>query len=254
VAVAIRAVVFDLFDTLVDLHYEELPRLEHEGRRIGPTTGALHAAVAGRSALSFPEFAAALAAVDRELHESRSAQGLEVPTHERFTVLAQRLGLEDPELPRILTGIHMGMLRDTVRVPAHHAGVLARLSGRVRLGVCSNFSHGETALGILEEGGLREHLDAVVISDAVGFRKPRAEIFAAVQRELGVAPAECLHVGDNLRADVGGARAAGMATAWITRRVADPERLLGEFEGPRPHWCIRDLAELDPLLARGDTR
>jgi putative hydrolase of the HAD superfamily len=252
--VAIRAVVFDLFDTLVDLRYEDLPRLEHEGRRIGSTTGALHAAVGTRAALSFPEFAETLLAVDRELYESRGAQGLEVPTQERFTALVERLGLEDPELPAILTGVHMGMLRDTVRVPEHHADVLARLGRRVRLGLCSNFTHSETALAILEETGLRHHLGAVVISDAVGFRKPRAEIFAAVLRELGVAPEECLHVGDNLRADVGGARSAGMATAWITRRVAEPERLLGEFDGPRPDWCIRDLAELHPLLSRGDTR
>lgn len=250
---AIRAVVFDLFDTLVDLRLEELPRLEHGGRRISPSAGALHAALATRAALDFSAFVEALRALDAELLESRSSRGVEVPTLERFGLLTERLGLVDPELPILLTSVHMGMLRDTVRVPEHHADVLARLRRRVRLGLCSNFTHSETAVAILEEAGLHAHLDAVVISDAIGFRKPRAEIFAAVLRELDVAPEECLHVGDNLRADVGGARAAGMVTAWITRRVAEPERQLESFEGPRPHWCIRDLAELDPLLSRGDT-
>jgi hypothetical protein len=60
-----------------------------------------------------------------------------------------------------------------------------------------------------------------VVSDAFGLRKPRAEIFAEVVTRLGVAPAETLHVGDSLRADVAGAANAGLRTAWITRRVSD---------------------------------
>ena len=91
-------------------------------------------------------------------------------------------------------------------------------------------------------------LDALVISDAVGIRKPRSEIFEAVLAELGVAPEETLHVGDSLRADVAGARALGIHTVWITRRVPDLERALGEHEGPPPDHVIADLAEIEALL------
>jgi len=41
----------------------------------------------------------------------------------------------------------------------------------------------------------------------------------AVLAELGVAPAETLHVGDSLSADIGGAAPLGIRTAWITRRI-----------------------------------
>jgi putative hydrolase of the HAD superfamily len=248
----IRAVVFDLFDTLVDLHYEDLPAQEHEGRDVPPTTRELHAAVVQRAEVGFDAFVAALLAVDRELRDARYAEGRELPTEERFAALVARLGLEDDELPAILTAVHMGMLRGTVAVPEHHADLLASLGRRVRLGLCSNFSHSETAFGILEAAGLRSHLEAVVISHAVGFRKPRSEIFEAVLRELDAAPEEMLHVGDNLHDDVGGACALGIRTAWVTRRVDDPEQRLQDHTGPPPDITIRDLAEIPALLSRGE--
>ena len=48
-----------------------------------------------------------------------------------------------------LTRVHMGAVREHVTYLAHHVPVLARLRGRVRLAVCSNFSHSETARRVL---------------------------------------------------------------------------------------------------------
>jgi FMN phosphatase YigB (HAD superfamily) len=47
---------------------------------------------------------------------------------------------------------------------------------------------------------------------------------------------------------VGGAAPLGIRTAWITRRVRDPEAKLREWEGPVPDWTIADLAELEALV------
>ena len=92
------------------------------------------------------------------------------------------------------------------------------------------------------------HLDTVVISEDHGFRKPRPEIFESVLDALDVAPADALHVGDSLRADVGGASELGMRTAWITRRIEDPALALGAHAGPDPDFQIADLAELPRVL------
>ena len=89
----------------------------------------------------------------------------------------------------------------------------------------------------------------MVISDAVGIRKPRSEIFEAVLGELGVAPERTLHVGDSLHADVGGAAPLGIRTAWITRRVRDVDRALAEHDGPAPDHIIEDLDEIPAILA-----
>lgn len=244
----IQAIVFDLFDTLVDLHYENIPRSELGGKPVPPTAPALHAAARSRLTISFESFVSALAEVDFAFRDSHYAEDREVPTEQRFEALSARLGVADPELARLLTSVHMGHLREQVKVPVHHERLLAELASLRRIGLCSNFSHSQTALRILEEAGLARHLGAVAISDAVGLRKPRPEIFEAVLADLGVAPEHALHVGDSLRADVVGAARLGMRTAWLTRRVRDPRAALAGHEGPAPDFTIRDLAELPALL------
>lgn len=244
----IRAVVFDLFDTLVDLEYENLPRAGTAGKPLPPTAAALHEATRTRLAISFDAFAEALSEVDFAFRDSHYALDREVPTELRFTTLAQRLGVDDPDLPGVLTRVHMGVLREQVRVPAHHAPLLAELASLRAIGLCSNFSHSQTALRILEDAGLRWHFDAVLVSDATGYRKPRREIFDATCAVLGVAPAETLHVGDHLKLDVGGGTAAGLRTAWLVRRIADPEAALSAHTGPAPSHVIRDLAEVPGLV------
>jgi HAD superfamily hydrolase (TIGR01549 family) len=244
----IRAVIFDLFDTLVDLHYERVSRDFHAGRPIMPTARRLHAAVAEYKAVDFDRFVDVLFAVDHEILHPRYARDVEVPTEERFAAVVERLGIDAPRLPRCLTEIHMGAIRDHTVVLPQHADLLAELHGRFRLGLCSNFSHSPTALSILEESGLDCHFDAIAISDEVGFRKPRSEIFEVTLERLGVGAGEALHVGDNLHADVQGAGAAGIASVWITRRVHEAERRLQEFDGPAPDFVIVDLAELIQVL------
>jgi putative hydrolase of the HAD superfamily len=246
--VPIRAVVFDLFDTLVDLHMDRLPPIEIDGRRFPSTAGALHALVRQRAPVSWEDFTRALIAVEREVRAPRAEAGRELPTLERMQEMLRRLGLEDAALAEALTAEHMRLLREQVTHHPHHVEVLARLRDRVKLGVCSNFSHSQTALAILEEAGLRWHFDAVLVSDATGFRKPRREIFDAACAVLGVAPSEALHVGDHLRLDVAGGSAAGLHTAWLVRRVADPEAALREHRGPAPTHVIRDLAEVPGLV------
>ncbi|MBW2495439.1 MAG: HAD family hydrolase [Deltaproteobacteria bacterium] len=245
---AIRAVVFDLFDTLVDLSMRDLPRVEIGGRWVPSTADALHEVVADYASVERAHFIAVLTEVDRAFRETRHARGLELPTLERFEAVVDRLGIDAPELPNLLTQTHMGMIRDQVSIPEHHEKILGDLARRARLGLCSNFSHSAMALSLLDDCGFRPHLDALAISDAVGIRKPRPEIFEAVLAELGVAPEEALHVGDSLSADVGGAAPLGIRTAWITRRIADPEAALRAHDGAKPDCVIEDLCEVEGLL------
>jgi putative hydrolase of the HAD superfamily len=248
--VVIRAVVFDLFDTLVDLRSEDIPMEEHDGDRIPASARAVHALVAERHAVDFDAFQRAMMSGMRAFIESHLKNDREVTTFERMTDALKRIDIVDPELAEGMTRRHMEGIRSVVRVPGHHARVLDALRRKVRVGLCSNFSHSETAHRVLGEAGLLERLDAVVVSDAFGLRKPHREIFAEVTRQLDVSPQETLHVGDSLRADVGGAASAGIRSVWITRRVRDPEQRLEEHEGPAPDHSIRDLEELLEIIER----
>jgi HAD superfamily hydrolase (TIGR01549 family) len=238
----IRAISFDLFDTLVDIAMDALPAYTLAGQPARGTQGLLYAALDAQTRGRWPieEFVR----LDAELRAKGLADGLEMLTLDRFAQLCAALGVADPRLPEALTALHMEQLFQRTSYLAHHRDVLLRLRERHRLAVCSNFSHTETAERVLRAAGLHELLDAIVVSADCGVRKPRAEIFRQLAASLRLEPAQILHVGDRLPADVGGASALGMRTAWLTRRVADVERSRSEYRGPAPDRVIADLAEL----------
>jgi len=247
----IRAVLFDLFDTLVDLPMAGLPRRIVAGRSVPTTAGAVHAALARHAPVDFETYTSAQREVDERMRAEFWGQGRELPTPVRFAHVLARLGVADPAgaVAGEMTGAHMGMLVGLVRAPAHHGAVLDALHARVRLGLCSNWSWTPSALAILESAGLAARLDALAISHDVGVRKPRREIFEAALAALAVAPDEALHVGDDLAADVAGAAALGIRTVWITRCVGDPEAARARTPHARPDFVVRDLAELEAILA-----
>ncbi len=246
----IRAILFDLFDTLVDLPWNGLPRHEVGGRLVPTTSGVVHAVLHRHVDVDFETFTSTLAEVDRQRSALAYAEGRELATPDRFASLLGRLRIPDPAgmLAGELTGAHMGMLIALAQTPRHHRAILTALHTRVRLALCSNWSWTPSALAILEDAGLREHFDALAISHDVGLRKPRPEIFEAALAGLGVAPAEALHVGDNLAADVVGAAALGIRTVWVTRCVADPAAARARTPDARPDWIVHDLAELGAIL------
>jgi HAD superfamily hydrolase (TIGR01549 family) len=245
----VRALLFDLFDTLVDLRWEDFPQLEIRGRRVASSARELHAVVSAAREIAFEDFLDAMHAVDVRLRPAHYDRHVELSTRVRFRELARELGIADPALPERLRETQMGLFRAHSPAPAHHVSLLGELAQRFPLGLCSNFSDTETARAVLAKAGLDSLLSSIAVSEEVGIRKPRREIFDAAISGLGVRPDECVHVGDSLRADVSGAAALGMRTVWITRRLADPEQELAAHEGPPPDWRIRDLSELPALLA-----
>lgn len=253
----IRGIVFDLFDTLVDQNHRRLAPVEVAGRRVAATLPDLHAFVLreGEVAITLPEFVSALERVDARLRPRTIDLGVELPTVDRFEALADELGAREPRVLALgMTRVHMGALREVVTVPDHHEPVLTTLAGQFRLGLCSNFSDGQTARRVVDDAGFARHLQAIVISDEIGIRKPRPEIFEAVAERLGLAPREIVHVGDSLEADVAGARAVGMQTVWLTRRIRDPEAELSRLPGTRPDFALDDLRDLPVLMARHGSR
>ena len=88
---------------------------------------------------------------------------------------------------------------------------------------------------------------AVVVSADVGWRKPKPAIFEAAFRRLGIGPADALFVGDRADIDVVGAKAVGMAVAWLNPSgEAAPPGL------PEPEYELKSLAELERILAPGE--
>ncbi|MBN1106153.1 MAG: HAD family hydrolase [Deltaproteobacteria bacterium] len=206
----IRAVAFDLFNTLITVDSETLKvanatlieALRESGFQLDEEsfkTGYREAAV-------------------RLLEECR-ATGRE--THNRFWISAglASLGHEvDPYDPRITGAVeaYFSGFYCRIRLIEGTRRMLAMLKEDYRLGLLSNFTHGPAARRIIAETGLAPFFQVVLISGELGYRKPSPIVFEKLVEQLGVEREHILYVGDDPEPDIAGAQAAGLHPVWTT--------------------------------------
>lgn len=70
---------------------------------------------------------------------------------------------------------------------------------------------------ICRQLGLAKYFDFILASSRVGCAKPHPGIFQRALAIAGVAPAQALHVGDSIYADMHGARAVGLDAVLLDR-------------------------------------
>ncbi len=243
-----RAVLFDLFDTLVRFDRERLPLVRVNGREIRSSVGRLHEVLsASAPQVSLEALHGALGESWREAERLRAIDHREVAAPERFAYLFRSLAL-DPEAcaPGLITALietHRAELAKAVDFPPHHRALLDELRLRYRMAVVSNFDYTPTALAILRAAGIAELFEAIVVSDTVGWRKPAPLIFTQTLDRLGLPPGDTLFVGDRIDIDVAGARAVGMDSAWINPDAGPVPPGLSP-----PTYELRDLADLRGIL------
>lgn len=243
-----RAVLFDLFDTLVLFDRARLPLVRVDGRAIHSTAGILHALFQAHAPrVDLAAFLDAVLWSWQEAERLRAIDHREVPAPERFGMLFRHLGIGPETVPpavlETLLDAHRRALAAATHFPEHHAPLLRRLAQHYRLGVVSNFDYAPTARSILDAAGVGQFLAAVVVSDEVGWRKPKAVIFDEALRRLGVSPGDALFVGDRADIDVLGAQEAGIPAVWVNR---DGSSLPVGVRAPE--FEIRDLAELAAIV------
>ncbi len=129
----------------------------------------------------------------------------------------------------------------------HIAETLERLKrDGYAVGMVSNTGRtwGRYLRSVQDSLGIGRYFDVRVFSDEVGVRKPDARIFGAALEGLRLPPGAVFHVGDDVDADVKGAKAAGMHAVWFdTGKWPDAEADEADAE-------IHDHAELCAVLQR----
>jgi putative hydrolase of the HAD superfamily len=93
--------------------------------------------------------------------------------------------------------------------------VLRLLSGGYKLGLISNFTYAPVIYAGLRKVGISGFFDVILVSDAVGWRKPHKKIFEESLKKLGVKAEETVHVGDSPEEDIKGAKQLGMKTVFV---------------------------------------
>ena len=94
--------------------------------------------------------------------------------------------------------------------------MLATLKEKYRLGLLSNLTHAPAAFRIIDKLGMASFFDAVVVSGQFGYRKPHPKVFLELLDQLGTLKEQTAFVGDNLEADIQGARHMGIQPIWMT--------------------------------------
>lgn len=170
---------------------------------------------------------------------------IEAPEEEIWTrwILPDRPSEQIGPLAGQLTHLWRGTQgRRVVRPDARR--VVAELARRgYRLGVISNTISAHAVPRGLQEYGLADYFQTVILSSIFGWRKPGPAIFLEATRRVGVSPARSAYVGDQISRDVVGPRRAGFAMAILidnarARKEAQADSL------PKPDVVINDLGEL----------
>jgi putative hydrolase of the HAD superfamily len=105
-------------------------------------------------------------------------------------------------------------------LPKLHEGVLEVLGAMrergLKLAVISNTGRtwGQFLRQVQDRLGLSGWFDHLTFSDEARTRKPSRAIFEGTLAALELRPEEVVHVGDDVDADVAGAKAAGMRAVW----------------------------------------
>jgi len=119
-------------------------------------------------------------------------------------------------------------------------GLLERLRDRYPLALLSDAQrcYTEPEIEALKLGWFFDH---VFLSSDYGYRKPDARYFMLALTALGVRPPEAVYVGDNAFRDLYGAKEAGMKAVL----VRSEER---EYNGLRPDAYIEQISMLERAL------
>ena len=208
----VRAVVFDLDDTLLDHRRASTSALA----RWLPTLGAVadaHGVAAWFEAeeLHFPRWSAG---------EITSAE----QRRDRLRDVLPAVGLavgDDDELDRLFAD-YLAHYRDCWVAFDDVPAAVARLHGAgIRMAVLTNGLDAQQRAKV-EALGLGGVVDPVVTAEELGVAKPDPAAYRAVCLRLGMAPGSVLHVGDRHDLDVVAARAAGLQAVHLDRRGLGP--------------------------------
>jgi len=208
----VRAVLFDLDDTLVD----------HQHANRAAVTGVRERfAVLQRIALD--DLIAENTRLLEALHRTVALGTLAVDAArvERYRALFAYAGAADDAAAAAAARTHRALYLKHRRRVAGALELLQVLSAHVRIAVVTNntFAEQSEKLATFE---LAPYVAALVTSAEIGASKPDPRIFGAALARLGCAPGDAVMIGDSLPHDVEGALAAGVAAIWFDRSGASP--------------------------------
>lgn len=167
-------------------------------------------------------------------------------TRERLMVerFRQYLSLLDGGDPEKMNQAYLEKLGQCSTLLPGAGALCRRLKPFCRMAILTN-GITQSQTGRLERSAIRDCIEALFISQAMGCQKPQREFFIQVYEAMGLTPAELertVMVGDNLQSDILGGKNGGIATIWF-----NPNRT-ENGSGIRPDWEAETLAAVGDII------
>lgn len=216
-----KSVLFDLDNTLIN-RSEAFARLFEHWHRTLPSTGR-------------PS--------DREEFVSRFARrgnGYE-PLPDIYRDMLDEWPRSFPSLDAAVES-HSNMMPNMVAIHPETEAMLTRFREHgVPVGVVTN-GGSKTQWGKLRNTGVAALVEACVVSEEFGARKPNPAIFRHALDLIGAEAESTLFVGDNAEHDIIGASQMNMRTAWMSLGRA------WEVQFPNPDYIVNNVWEVERLV------
>lgn len=242
----IRAVFFDFYGTLADWpSAEDLQQAAALAEGIVVERSSI--AVSYHTANAYLDEENALNPVQQRTEEERRAVFSEY--ERRLLADAGAPGVSLAAAARVWERVRSAP--DALTLFPDAQAVLAALRAEgLTLGVISNM--GMELDGLLERLGIGGYLPVRSCTGSTGVSKPHPRIFQLALAQAGVQPAEAVHIGDSMSADVEGARSAGITPVLVQRGAGPSAPPGGVFTAASLTEAVAHVRSL--IAAGGSTR
>lgn len=156
--------------------------------------------------------------------------------NERFFLIFDELGLDhDTALPPVLAREYLALCPTKAHVMPDTLATLDDLQERYQLHIVTNGFSDVQAIK-LRSAGLTDYFQTVTTSDEAGYRKPHKLMFRYTLDRIQATPDQCIMIGDNLEADIQGAKNAGIDHIFF-----NPKKLTHSFSVDCEISSLREL-------------
>lgn len=236
----IRAILFDLGDTLMCPINDWLPVLDQADRAV------VNVLCKNGLGLDCDHFHEHFKARLKEYYAVRDSQQIETSTTAVLQELLAENGYIDvpPALIRAAMDARYRISQANWELVDDALATLDELKARqYQLGIVSNAGDNKDVFQLVDKFGIEPYFDFVLTSAACGWRKPHPRIFELALAHWGFPANEVAMVGDKLEADILGANQAGIFSIWAARYAkASKKNLI------TPDAAIQSLSQIIAIL------
>lgn len=151
------------------------------------------------------------------------------------------------QLPLFLAELHRGIARKRLRLYPQVQETLDLLHTRYHMAIVSD-AQSAYAVPELRAVGIASYFNPIIVSGDYGYRKPDIRLFQKALDGMEVQPHQALYIGNDLYHDIHGAQQAGMKAIYVSYNQSNP--MSGTIE---PDYILYRFAELPQAISYFET-